>query len=302
MSATRVAVVGTGAIGGLLAAELHAAGADVVLCARTPFERLVVERSADARDIAVGKRLALVTGPADAAEAAWVLVTLKGQDTSAAGPWLERLVGAGTQGVVVVQNGIEHRERLGDMAGDAPVVPAIIRAAVERVAPGHLLHRAAQEVTLEASDAGRRFAELLGPTVLDVVLTPDFHTEAWRKLLSNAAANPITALTDGRMEVFAEPGVSELVRALLEEAEAIARADGAQLVVDAVDRMMAYYAAMPPDSGTSMFYDRRDGRPLEVDALTGAVVRAAGRTGKPAPLHTAMRALLTGLDASLRAS
>src|ERR1700754_193090 len=110
-----VAVVGAGAIGVLLAAELQAAGREVTVCARRPFERLVVEGRHDlpAR---------VITEPAGSAD--WVLVALKAHDSSAAAPWIETLGGQ----VVAVQNGIEHRENLGEAA-----LPAIITAATERL-------------------------------------------------------------------------------------------------------------------------------------------------------------------------
>src|SRR6201991_3970920 len=118
-----VAVVGAGAIGVLLAAELQAAGREVTVCARRPFERLVVEGRHDlpAR---------VVTEPAGSAD--WILVALKAHDSAAAAPWIEALGGQ----VVAVQNGIEHRENLGEDA-----MPAIIPAATERLADGRVRHR-----------------------------------------------------------------------------------------------------------------------------------------------------------------
>src|SRR5689334_9989662 len=144
--APAVAVVGIGAIGGLIAAELHAAGNRVTLCARRPLERLVVERDGDRRDLPVGRSadgeaLGIATSPDEVVTTPWVVVALKAQDSAGAGPWLAELAGEETT-VVVLQNGVEHRERLGPYSGDAPLIPGITDTAVERTAPGVLRHRA----------------------------------------------------------------------------------------------------------------------------------------------------------------
>jgi 2-dehydropantoate 2-reductase len=109
-------------------------------------------------------------------------------------------------------------------------------------------------------------------------------------LLLNIVANPITALTSQRQAVFRRGDVKALCLAILEEAVAVGRADGAQLAADEPERLMATLLTYPPDAGTSMYFDRLAGRPLEIDALTGAVVAAGERHGLPTPLN---RLLLT---------
>jgi 2-dehydropantoate 2-reductase len=273
-----VAVVGAGAIGVLLAAELQAAGRDVTVCARRPFERLVVEGRHDlpAR---------VITAPAG--EADWVLVALKAHDSAAAAPWIDALGGQ----VVAVQNGIEHRENLG-----ADALPAIITAATERIGEGRVHHRFGHRLAVPDEPAGARLAPLFDGTIMDVELVEDFRTEAWRKLLRNATANPLTALTDGRMAIFRDEALHTLARDVLDETIAVARAEGARLDDDEADTILAAFEAMPEDAGTSMLYDRLAGRPLEYDALTGAVVRAAQRAGIDVPLNRALLALLRTLS------
>jgi 2-dehydropantoate 2-reductase len=301
-----VAVVGAGAIGGLLAAELHVAGHRVTLCARRPLDRLVVEREGEVRDLPVvsvrearAGALAVATTPADVRPVPWAIVALKGQDSPAAGAWLSALVDSATV-VIAVQNGVEHRERIGPQAHGAVVLPALANTAVERVAPGHLVHRAGDLLTVPDESPAERFARLLCASALRVQIESDFISAAWRKLLSNLAANPLTTLTNRRMHVFADPLIRELALGLLREAVVIGRAEGARLGDDEPERTLAAYAQLPTDSGSSMLYDRLAGRPLEYDALTGAVVRAALRNGVRAPLNQALLALLAGLDAAAR--
>jgi 2-dehydropantoate 2-reductase len=270
-----VAVVGAGAIGVLLAAELQAAGREVTVCARRRFERLVVEGRHDlpAR---------VVTEPSGTAE--WILVALKAQDSSAAAPWIAQLGGQ----VVAVQNGIEHRENLGDDA-----LPAIITAATERVGEGRVRHRFGHRLQVPDEPVSARLATLFDGTIMDVELVGDFHTEAWRKLLRNATANPITALTRARMGIFKDEPISQLAHGVLTECVAVGRADGARFADDEAEQILAAFEAMPDDSGTSMLYDRLAERPLEYEALSGAVVRAADRHGIAVPLNRALLALLS---------
>ncbi len=295
-----VAVIGAGAIGGLLAAELAGAGEPVTLCSRSPLERLVVERPGGVSELALGDGLASVTDPAAVTPVDWVVVALKTQDSPAAGPWLERLAEPGSV-VVAAQNGIEHEQRVGPLCGPAELLPALVYAAVERVGPGRLLHRTGRRVVVTEGEAGERFRELLGPSVLEVEPVADFHTEAWRKLLGNLAGNSLTALTGGRAALVRSGRLRSLALSLLREGVAVGRAEGAALDDGDVERTLAFYDALPDDAGSSMLYDRLAGRPLEFDALTGALVRAARHHGIEVPLNGAMLALLEGLDASLRA-
>ena len=83
---------------------------------------------------------------------------------------------------------------------------------------------------------------------------------------------------------------------LLREGVAVGRAEGAALSDEDVARTLAFYDALPPETGSSMLFDRLAGRPLEHQGLTGAVVRAAERHGLDVPLNRAILALLEGLD------
>ncbi|MGY4263669.1 2-dehydropantoate 2-reductase [Bradyrhizobium sp. USDA 4519] len=128
----------------------------------------------------------------------------------------------------------------------------------------------------------------------------DFTTLAWRKLLLNAVANPITALTLQRQAVFRRADVKALCRAILEEAANVGRADGAQLAPDEAELMLATLLTYPPDAGTSMYFDRVAGRPFEADALTGAIVAAGERHGVPTPLNGLLLTLLRATSDGLR--
>ncbi|MFI5314852.1 MAG: 2-dehydropantoate 2-reductase [Myxococcota bacterium] len=284
----RIGCVGVGAIGGALAAPLIASGRhDVVLCVREPFERLAVE--SPARRIEVQARCE--TDPARVAPVDWVLLATKAQDVPGAAKWLAALTRPGTA-IAVLQNGVEHRERVAKFAGPAEVLPVVVELPAARSAPGRVRLRAGARLTVPAGATGAAFAELFASTDVAVEATGDFARAAWRKLCLNAASGALTALTGRTVEVLHEPGMAELARGIMLECAAVARAEGAELGDSVADEILARLLALPAGSGNSMLYDRLAGRPLEIDARNGAIVRIGARHGIATPLNGAVTALL----------
>lgn len=281
-------MVGPGSVGSFFAAQLAVAGVPVLSCARRAFDRYVVE-SAEAPvdvDATVLTDPELVRSPVR-----WVLLTVKAHQTEGARTWLERLCSADTT-VVVVQNGVEQEARGRAVAGPARVLPGVVYCGAELLAPGHVRHHRSSTLFVPAGADGEELAALFAATPCRIRPTETWLTEAWRKLGANVTVNGVTALTMRRIEVLAEPAVQELAVRILAECWAVGRAEGAEVSEGDAEAMVRAIASSPGDGGTSMFYDRMAGRPLEHDALYGAVVRAGRRHGIPTPLHDAMAALL----------
>jgi len=291
-----VAVVGLGSIGGIIAGSLRAADRhDVVACVRKPIEHLTLERPNDTVTVA----LRVLTDPAQATPVQWVLLCTKNYDTVSAAPWLAKLCDRTTR-VAVMQNGIGHAARLAPYIGGATVVPTIVYYNGERLAPDRVRFRRAGDHDLVVADDanGRAFAELLTGTQMRIQFSDDFHALAWRKLLINAAANPITALTLQRQAVLRRPDVKALCLAILEEAKAVAEADGARLRPDEPAQIIATMMTYPPDAGTSMYFDRLAGRPVEIEAINGAIVAAGEKYKIPTPLNRTLLTLLRAVNES----
>jgi len=289
-----VAVVGLGSIGGVVAGCLAAAGShDIVACMRRPIERLTLEQPGGTVEV----KLRALTDPAQAKPADWVLLCIKTHQTESAAPWLARLCTPSTR-VAVLQNGIGHVARVAPLADGATVLPVIVYYNGERLKPDRVRLRQGSDQDLAVADdaAGRAFAQLLDGTRLRVLLSADFATLIWRKLLINAVANPITTLTLQRQAVLRRPDVQELCHAILTEAVAVARAEGATLADDEPARAMATLFMFSGELGTSMYFDRLAGRRLEVEALTGAIVTAGARHGIATPFNTALLTLLRAID------
>jgi 2-dehydropantoate 2-reductase len=291
----RIAVVGLGSIGGAVAGCLAVAGRhDVVVCTRQPIERLTLESPNGTAAVP----LATLTDPATVAQPVdWVMLCTKTHQTAAAEPWLSRLCAARTR-VAVLQNGIGHVERVAPLANGATVLPAIVYFNGERLAPDRVRLRQGSDQDIAVADdaAGREFAGLFSGTPLRVSLSSEFASLVWRKLLINAVANPITTLTLQRQAVLRRPDVQELCLKILDEAVAVARAEGVPVAEDEPARAMATLFTFSGELGTSMYFDRLAGRHLEVEALTGAIVAAAERHGIATPLNSALLTLLRVID------
>ena len=254
---------------------------------REPFERLVVESPAGRIEV----QARCETDPARVGRADWVLLATKAQDVPGAAKWLAAACAPGTV-IAVLQNGVEHVARVAPFAGEAEVLPVVVELPAARSAPGVIRMRAGARLTVPAGSAGTAFAELFAGTDVAVVVTGDFARAAWRKLCLNAASGALTALTERAIEVLHEPGMAELALGIMRECVAVARAEGAALPDSVADEILARLLALPAGSGNSMLYDRRAGRPLELDARNGVIVRLGARHRVATPLNAAVCALL----------
>jgi 2-dehydropantoate 2-reductase len=285
----RVAIVGAGAIGAVLAGAAAAAGHDVVVCVRTPIDALSVKREGTVVEVDATLTDSPSGPPCDV-----VLVSTKATDTRSTAPALAALCGPDTL-TVCVQNGLDQELRLAPLMppGAGPVAPALAYIAAERVAPGRVRHFWGDLLMVPAEHA-ERLREAVAPG-LRVRGVEDLRTEAWRKLLANLVTNPITALVGRRVEITATSGLNSLGRSILTEAVAVARADGATLDESEVETILTGIAKLGV-VGSSMLYDRRAERPMEHQYLNGAVVRRGVAYGIPTPVNATLVTLLDELE------
>jgi 2-dehydropantoate 2-reductase len=283
----RVAVVGLGAVGTAMAAAVQQAGGhELVLCARRPVDGLSLQ-SSDGGTIDIVAPV--VTEPDRLAPADWVLLAVKAYQARGVEGWLRRLCGAETT-VVVLQNGIEHRESVRGLVPDGAVVPAVVWLNLDRVAAGRVRHIAGRNVLVPDEPRGRAFAELLAGTFVQIVVTPDFRIEAWRKLAINAVTS-LEALAGRDSGIFRIAEVRELGRRLAAECVTVARAAGVDLPDDGGAEVVARLAVME-DSRASILFDRLSDRPLEWDARNGVIRRLGAQYGVPTPVSDVIVPLL----------
>ncbi|HEY6622315.1 MAG TPA: 2-dehydropantoate 2-reductase [Acidimicrobiales bacterium] len=291
-SPSTVVVIGSGAIGGYFGFALERAGHQVVLCAHRPFGQLTVET--EGKLMTVGAPV--ITDPGECPTADWVVLATKGHQTAGAAPWLAAACGASTSAILVLQNGIEHRERVSGLTGGVPVVPAVVSCGAELVEPGRVRHHGYSALTVADTDLGRAAAALFAGGPATATPSSDFERNLWLKLVQNVTGGPLTAITGRRLEVMAQPEIAGLAVELAVEAAEVARACGVALSDEVATAVVDGFRSVASTMGTSMLYDRMAGRPLECEELTGAVVRLGARHGVPTPCNRWMLTLLRNLE------
>jgi len=284
----RIAIIGPGAVGGVMAAWLAKDGRhEVSLCCRTPVESLTVETP----EGVLSSRPAVFTDPKAAPAVDWVLVTTKTYDAASAALWFPNLTAQGAP-VAVLQNGVEHRERFASYLPADRLIPVIVDCPAERFGPGRILQRRVAKLLVPAEGRGQEFVELFAGTAIEAALTDDFRTAAWRKLCVNSAG-VINALLLKPSGVMRDDGVAEVARQLVRECIAVGRAEGAVLGDELVESVIQGYRQGPPESVNSIQADRAAGRPMETDARNGVIVRLGLRHRIPTPCNH-MAAVLLG--------
>jgi 2-dehydropantoate 2-reductase len=284
---TSIALIGPGAVGGAVAAWLAQNPAlSVAVCARTPFDSLEIETPGGA----ISATPKVFIDPRQASPVDWVLIATKTYDTASAEGWLDALVGPETR-LAVLRNGVEHLEPFLNRLPAARIVPAVVDIPAERSAPGRITQRRDGSIRVPDDAAGRDFVALFAHTPIAVSTTPDFKTEAWKKLALNCAG-AVNALVLKPGGVAHDEPVAEVMRSLVRECVAVGRAEGADLADDLPDTVIANYRAAPADSINSLHADRMAGRPMELDARNGVIVRRGAHHGIATPANAMVVALI----------
>jgi 2-dehydropantoate 2-reductase len=290
----RVAIVGAGAIGGLLGAHLQRSGEDVVLIARGAHLAAMRDRGVTVR----GMGGAFTAHPecsddVDAvAGAEVVFITLKAHSIPAVAPRLGASLDKGAT-VVSANNGIPwwyFRDRTlesvdpgGVIARSIPygqVVGCVVYPAATIVAPGVIEHEEGDRFSIGEPDGSRtervqRIAEMLTRAGFKAPVQSRMRGEIWLKLTGNATLNPVSALTHATLAgMLSTDDGRTLLRTLMEEVASVARSIDVDLPVSIEKRLQG--AAAVGEHKTSMLQDFEAGKPLELDALLGAVIEIAG--------------------------
>jgi len=305
----RVAVVGVGAIGGVVASLLQSAGRhELVLCVRRPLKELVVETPAlglrsDMTEIRPEMRIeaTILTQPEEAQPVDWIVVATKAYDAAGAARWFEWL-GANKAPVAILQNGVEHRERFAPYLEEDRIVPVIVDCPAERRPTGsdgvdRIAQRGPMSLKVPKSETGQAFVDLFEGTAADAAAVEDWTTIAWRKLCHNAAG-VLPALLLQPAGVLRGDAVGDVALDLVRECVAVGRAAGATLSDSVPEEVLAAYRRSAPDSINSLHADRLAGRPMEIDARNGVIVRMGKKHRIATPANSMAVALLESMTAT----
>ena len=289
----RVAVLGPGAVGGVIAVGLERAGVPVVCVARPDTAQLIqseglILRHGDETETARPEAVSELREPVEL-----LLVTVKAPALEDA---LERLK-APVDTIVPLLNGIEHLETIRGRLPRSRVVGGtigFIEAWLER--PGVVVQNTPRTVMTVAADAGEDTIGVLRLSGAEVRVDGSETAVLWEKLARQAPFAAATALTQRPIgELRSDPAWRRRLEDAVAETCQVARADGVELTPDAQWEIID---AMPPGLTSSTARDIAAGRPSELDAITGAAIRAAHRLGVSAP---ALESLLAETEAACRA-
>lgn len=297
----RVAVLGPGGVGGLLAALLARSGNSVVVLAGEGSARAIAERGLELASQRFGDfRVNVLTADRLATQVDACLVTVKATQLEAA---LERVPKdvLGRALMVPLLNGIDHVDVLRSRYSPSNVVAATIRVEATRVEPGVIRHTSPfAAIDLAAADVTRdrveRLATNLRETGLDVRVREDETAMLWDKVALLAPMALLTTHERGNVRAIRTRRREDMLAVVFEVA-AVARAEGAAVDPEVVVRLIDL---APETMETSMQRDQAAGKPLELDAIGGAVLRHAGKVGIPVPVTARLvedlqkRSLLTG--------
>lgn len=313
----KICIFGAGAIGGYMGAKLAQAGADVSLVARGPHLKAMRENGLRLIEES-GETTVQVTASDNAADLGlqdYVIVTLKAHSVPAVVPHMQPLIGDHTT-IVSGVNGVPwwYFHNLGgpldgtrletvdpgnaqwDGFGPDRVLGCVVYPAAEVIEPGVVKHIEGNRFSLGEPDGSKSeralaLSKALGAAGLKAPVRPKIRDEIWVKLWGNLSFNPISALTHATLDVLCtEPGTREVARNMMLEAQTIAEKLGVKFPID-VDRRIQGGADVGAHR-TSMLQDLDQGRPMEIDALVGAVKELGRVTDTPTPTIDTVLALI----------
>lgn len=298
----RIAIVGAGAVGGYYGARLAGAGHDVVVIARGANLEAIRSRGIRVRtsegEFAAGVRAE--SDPSRVGPADLVVVAVKTYANAQALPLVAPLVGADTV-VLPLQNGVDTADQVAAIVGREPVLAGTTYIAATLVEPGVVEYvGTARRIVFGEAFGDRvitprvsRLRETLAAADIQAEAAADSRVPIWEKFIFLA---PIAGLTAAaRLPIgpaWAQPAFREAFDRAMAEVEALARHAGVNVAPDVRAQKMRYLDASPPTMRSSMMVDLTAGRPLEIDALLGTVVRRGAAAGIPTPVMATLYGVL----------
>ncbi len=296
-----IAVFGTGGVGGYFGGRLAQSGHAVGFIARG--EHLEAMKRNGLRVESVHGDFALdpvevTDNPLDIGEVEYVIVAVKNYQLMNALDPMAALVGPETT-LVPLLNGVEAPTILADRFGDGRVIGGLCAIISEIAEPGRIAHHSqVHQVVIGELDGERterveRLVQAWQETGVEAVHADDIHSAMWSKFLLIASWGGVSALSRATVGEILEQDETRLLYVnALEEVERLAKARGVALPEEAVGKRVQFVEDLEPDSTTSMQRDVEAGRPFELEAFSGAIVRMAADQEVSVPVHRALYALL----------
>ena len=305
----KFAIFGTGGVGGYFGGRLAQAGQDVTFIARGRHLAQITEAGLRVDSIGgdfVVKPAKATDSPQSVGEVDVVIVATKAWQLSESIGQLKYLVGRRTM-VLPLLNGIEHMDLLVDAFGSR-VLGGLCRISSFVAGPGHITHVGIKpsitfgELTNEKSGRVKALFDVFSLADGVTVEVPEnIQVAMWEKFVFICSTSGVGAVTRQSMDVFrAVPETRALFESAAREVESVGRAKGVALPADMVEALMKRIDSLPAGTVASMQKDIMEGRPSELEAQTGAVIRMGRVLGVPTPSHEFIYASLLPMELKAR--
>jgi len=302
----KIAIMGSGGVGGYFGARLAATGNDVTFIARgahlDAMRKVGLRVQSPLGDVHIDPADA-TDDPTEIGPVDIVLFATKLYDTESAGELCKPLIGADTA-VISLLNGVDSEEQLSRILGAPHVVGGVARISAEIAAPGVIQHHTNfaiiefGELDGQKSERLQTFLAAATAAKIDAQLCDDINIAIWQKFLLLASFSAITALTRlAAGPIRDNPETWNLMQEAAHEAGAVARARGVGLADNAVDEVVNIMGTLPDAMKASMLMDLERGKRLELEWLSGAVCRLGRETGVDTPVHRVVLAALSPFTA-----
>lgn len=290
----RIAVFGAGGVGGYFGGRLAQAGEDVVFIARGDHLKAMLTHGLRVDSVKgdfVLKPVKATDDPAQAGIVDVILVGVKAWQVTNAAEAMRPMVGLETF-VLPLQNGLEAPTQLAAVLGDQHVLGGLCGLSTFIVGPGHIRHAGAEpfvrfgELDNRPSDRVKLLQKVFKRAGVIAEIPQDIQVALWMKFLFITAWSGVGAVTHTPLGVWRSlPETRQMAESALQEIIIVAQARDIALPENAMPTTMNMYDSFPPDITSSMQRDIAEGRPSELDAQIGAVVRFGKEADVATPLH-----------------
>jgi 2-dehydropantoate 2-reductase len=305
----RICLFGVGGVGGYFGGRLAEAGNPVAFIARGDtlhaLRRDGLQVESPLGDIDLPK-VEATDNPAEIGEVDAVVFGVKAWQVPEVAEAARPMIGAKTV-IVPLQNGVEAADQLVSLYGPEHVIGGMCRIVSFVVGPGQIRHQGVEpfvalgELDNRRSERVESLAAAFVDAGVDTKISPDIQSSLWQKLLFIAPVSGLGAVT--RVPVGELRSSSEtygLLRDAMHEVKALAAARGVSLADDAIDKTLRFVDGLPGDMTSSMQRDIMEGRPSELEALNGAVVRLGREAGVPTPVNWFIYSALLPMEKNAR--
>lgn len=290
----RIAVFGTGGVGGYFGGRLARTGEDVHFIARGEHLRAIQTDGLRVDSILgdfIVEPAKASDDPSQVGEVDVVILGVKAWDVPNAAQAMRPMVGNQTF-VVPLENGVDAPEQLASVLGKEHIMGGLCQISAFIAGPGHIRHVGIEpfvafgELDGRPSQRAEGLLQVLEAAGVKAAIPPDIQISMWEKFLFIATVSGLGAVTRAPADIYRSlPETRQMLIAAFEEIVALARARGVMLPEDTVEKRLAFVDNLPDGLLASMQRDILEGKPSELSSQNGAVVRMGAELGVPTPVH-----------------